>query len=207
MSHRDKDCRTESKTYAQELLAATNGLLAEVDWKDIQFRKDCGWAVRGLVTAALVWACSSKAVLKGRFTEALRFGRRLGRCVAPAKTSYQAFIKLLVCWTPKLRECLVQAFQSLMERKFRKLFRFADFLVLAADGSKLKLARTQSNEKRYSPNTRGKKGKKRRKSARARRRARSLKAQIQQAKDKKADSPQMALTLLYHVMLRLPWDW
>ncbi len=207
MPHRDKGCRTGSKTYAQELVTAIDGLISKVDWKDIRFRKDCQWAVRGLVTAALVWACSSKMALEGRFAQALRIARGLGRHVAPVETSYQAFIKLLVRWTPPLRERLVLAFQSLMERRFPKLFRLAGYLVLAADGSKLKLARTQSNEQRYSPNTRGKKGKKRRKADRARRRPQSQRGQLQQAKDKKADSPQMALTLLYHVMLRLPWDW
>ena len=88
-----------------------------------------------------------------------------------------------------------------------KEFRFAGYVILAGDGSKLGLARTRSNETRYSPTTRGKKGKKRRKAARAKKRPRSTKARAQQAKNKKADSPQMALTLLLHVMLRLPWDW
>lgn len=207
MPHRDKERRTGSKTNAQDLIAAVDGLLAEVDWKGIGFRKDCQWAVRGLVTAALVWAWSSKTALKERFAQAMRIAGGLGRRFAPRETSYQAFIKLLVRWTAELRERLVRAFQSLMERQFAELFLLAGFLVLAADGSKLKLARTQSNERRYSPNTRGRKGKSRRKVDRARRRARSRKARLQQAKDKKADSPQMALTLLYHVMLRLPWDW
>lgn len=207
MSHRDKEGRTGSETYAQDLIAATDGLLSEVDWKNIRFRKDCKWAVRGLVTAALVWAWSSKTALKGRFAQALRIARGLGRRFAPAKTSYRAFIKLLVRWTSELREGLVEAFHLLMEREFPGQFRLAGYVVLAGDGSKLKLARTRSNEERYSARTRGKKSKKRRKADRARRRARSRKAQVQQAKDKKADSPQMALTLLYHVMLRLPWDW
>lgn len=207
MSHRDKECRTGLGTYAQDLVAAIDGLLSEVDWKNIRFRKDCEWAVRGLVTAALVWAWSSKTTLKERFSQSLRIARGRGRRFAPADTSYQAFIKLLVRWTSELRQCLVRAFQSAMERIFSKHFRLACFVVLAGDGSKLKLARTQSNEKRYSAKTRGQKGKKRRKVDRARRRPRSRKAQVQQAKDKKADSPQMNLTLLYHVMLRLPWDW
>lgn len=207
MPHRDQDCRNGSKTNAQDLVAAIDGLLSEADWKDVRFRDDCQWAVRGLVTAALVWAFSSRTALKERFTQARRIARGLGRRVAPAKTSYQAFLKLLVRWTPILRKRLVLAFQSLMKRQFADLFPLAGYLLLAADGSKLKLARTQSNERRYSPNARGKKGKKRCKTDRARRRARSRQARLQQAKDKKADSPQMALTLLYHVMSRLPWDW
>jgi len=207
MPHRDKECRTESKTFSQDLVAVINGLLSKVDFSDIRFRDDCAWAPRGLVTVALVWAWSSKVALKDRFSQAMRIARELSERVAPAKTSYQAFMKLLVRWTPKLRERLVCAFQSLMERQFPELFRLAGYLVLAADGSKLKLARTQSNERQYSPGARGKKGKKRRRADRARRRARSLSAQRQQAREKKADSPQMAFTLLYHVMLRLPWEW
>lgn len=207
MSHRDKDCRSGSGTHAQEVIAAIDGLLSKVDWTGIVFRKDCGWSVRGLVMAAMVWAWSSRTTLSGRFDQALRIAGGLGKSCAPAETSYQAFIKLLVRWTSPLRDCLVAAFQSLMERNFSKQFRLAGFIVLAGDGSKLKLARTQSNEDRYSPNTRGKKGKKQLKANRARRRPRSRKAQIQQARNKKSDSPQMALTLLYHAILRLPWDW
>lgn len=207
MPHRDEECRTGSKTYAQELVAAIDGLLSEVDWKGVRFRKDCQWAARGLVTAALVWAFSTKTALKERFPQALRITGGLGRRVAPAKASYQAFLKLLVRWTPILRQRLVLAFQSRMKQRFAKLFLLAGYLLLAADGSKLKRSRTQSNERRYSPNTRGRKGKKRRKADRVRRRARSRQGQLQQAKDKKSDSPQMALALLYHVGLRLPWDW
>ena len=207
MSHRDKDCPTGSGTYAQELQNAIRDLLSGVDWKAVQFRKDCQWSPFGLVAAALVWAWSSKGTLTERFTQARRFARGLGRRFAPLTTSYQAFMKMLVRWTVVLAGCLKLAFQIIMEREFPKEFRFAGYVILAGDGSKLGLARTRSNETRYSPTTRGKKGKKRRKAARAKKRPRSTKARAQQAKNKKADSPQMALTLLLHVMLRLPWDW
>lgn len=208
MSHRDKDCRTTSDTYAQELLAATQGLLADVDWKALRFRQDCGWQIRGLVTAALIWSWSPKEGLKDRFAQALRVARGLGRGVAPVKTSYQAFLKMLVRWTGKLRACLVLAFQTRMEGAFPERFRMAGYVVLAGDGSKVQLPRTRSNEARYAPaKTRGKKGKKRRPAERAKRRPKSRTARARQARKKKADSPQMALTLLHHVGLRLPWDW
>ncbi len=208
MSHRDKECRTGSETYAQELSAAIHGLLSQVDWKGVQLRKDCGWAVSGLVAAALIWACSSKNTLKGRFAQAMNVARGLGRRLTPVKTSYQAFMKMLVRWTAELRACLSPTFRLLMEREFPDQFRSAGYVVLAGDGSKTQLARTRSNEARYAPaKTRGKKGKKRRKAARAQRRPRSRTARAQQARNKKADSPQMALTMLYHVALRLPWDW
>lgn len=207
MSHRDSDHPTGAATNAQELRGVISGLLAEVDWQDIRFRQDCGWAPFGLVAAALVWAWSSKETLKERFSQAHRFARGLGQDLAPLKTSSQAFMKMLVRWTVPLLGCIVLAFHVLMQRKFPDEFRFAGFVILAADGSKLKLPRTVSNETRYSPATRGKKGKKRRKANRAKKRPRSRTAQAKRAKDKKADCPQMALTLLFHVLLRLPWDW
>jgi len=207
MLHRDKGCRTASRTNAQDLVAAVDGLLGEGDETGIVFRKDCGWTVRGLTTAALVWAWSSRTTLKGRFGQALQVACRVGSRCAPAETSYQAFLKLLVRWTIPLRNRLVATFQALMERDFSGQFRWAGYVLLAADGSKVKLARTRSNENWYAAKTRGRKGKQRRQADRARHRPRSDQARRQQANDKKGDSPQLALTLLYHVCLRLPWDW
>jgi len=208
MSHRDRDSRNASGTNAQLLRAAFDDLLSDADGKGIRFRRESAWTVRGLAIAALIWAWSPKDSLMRRFGQALRLLRKLGRRLGPAETSYQAFLKMLVRWTGELRACLTVAFQLRMEREFPGHFRTHGFVVLAGDGSKLQLARTRSNEARYAPaKSRGKKGKKRRKAQRARRRPRSHKARAQQARDKKADSPQMALTLLYHVMLRLPWDW
>lgn len=207
MSHRDKDCRSGFRTGAQEIAVVIRGLLSEVDWKGLQFRGDCGWTVRGLATAALLWAWSSKTTLKERFLQSLRVGRQIETGSLPEQTSYQAFTKLLVRWTSELRGCLVSAFQVLMENRFPEQFRLAGYVVFAADGSRILTARTRSNEQVYSAPKRGRKGKKRCTADRRHRRPRSVSARLQRAKDKKADSPQMALTLLYHVMLRLPWDW
>lgn len=120
MLHRDQGCRTGSGTYAQQLLAAIQGLFADVDWKGIGFRKDCTWTTRGLVAAALLWAWSSKDTLGKRFIQARRTAHGLARSCAPAKSSYQAFISLLVRWISQLRDRLIVAFQSLMERTFPK---------------------------------------------------------------------------------------
>jgi hypothetical protein len=211
MSHQDKDCRTRSGAYAQELQGAIGNLLSGVDWQDVKFRQGCQWTPLGLAAVALLWTWSAKATLKERLDQALRCVRdlpgRLAKGLAPLKISYQAFIKLLVRWTVTQVGCLALAFHVLMHRKFPKEFRFAGYVILAGDGSKLRLARTRSNEACYSPATRGQKGKKRRRLDRAKKRPRGSKARAQRAKDKKADSPQLALTLLFHVMLRLPWDW
>jgi Transposase DDE domain len=205
MSHRDTDSRTTSVTHAQELSAAVQGLLGTIQWTNVRFRRDCRWTPMGLAVAALMWACSAKTTLGDRFEQALKLAHGLGRHFAPAQTSYQAFLKILVRWTAALRQDLVLQYHLLMERAFPDHFRIAGYVPFGGDGSKLQVARTRSNEARYSPaKTRARKGKKRRKT---KRRKQSRQARAHQARAKKADSPQMALTLLHHLALRLPWDW
>ncbi len=205
MSHQDQDCRITRGTNAQDLVAAIHELLGGCRWPGIRFRRGCGWAVLGLVTAALIWAFSAKPTLTGRFGQARKFARRLGRRRAPEKTSYQAFLKLLVRWTAALRGEIVREYRRVMACRFPEAFRIAGFVPLGGDGSKLQLARTRANEAHYSPaRARGGPGAKRRQ---APRRALSREGRAQRARDKKADSPQMALTLVHHLVLRLPWDW
>jgi hypothetical protein len=76
---------------------------------------------------------------------------------------------------------------------------------MAVDGSHVQLPRTLSNEERFSPRKTRKQGKTNNK--RRGGRPKSKQARQQRSRDKKADSPQMSLTMLYHVGVRLPWDW
>ena len=119
----------------------------------------------------------------------------------PAGVSYQAFLKLLVRWTEPLRAELVWALQQRMEREFPQQFRLAGFVVLAADGRKIELPRTRSHEA-LRPKARKRRSDK---SGRSRRRGRGPHSRRRSRQE--ADSPQLALTTLFHVGLRLPWDW
>lgn len=204
MSQRDQRCRKASDGNAQELLKAFQWLLAGICWRSICLRKDCGWSVPGLATAALVWAWSGENTLQERWWNARQVVQQLWKRAAPRKTSYQAFLKLLVRWTEPLRAELVWALQQRMEREFPQQFRLAGFVVLAADGTKIELPRTRSHEAHFAP---AKARRRQSRQSRRGRRARSRTAQQQRARQKKADSPQLALTALLHVGLRLPWDW
>lgn len=203
MSHQDARGGNASETNAQQILAATDAVLKGVDLSSIQFRADCLWSVRGLVMACLLWAWSREATLTERYCQALRVLRCVARRLVPAKVSYQAFMKLVVRWTLPLQLCLREALQQQMRKEFPQRFQTGAYIVLAADGSKLQVPRTASNQSRYtSSKSRKKNGKKARS-----KRARSRSARARQARRKKADSPQMSLTLLHHVQLRLPWSW
>jgi hypothetical protein len=207
MSHRDEDCRTASRSFAQELRAVIDELWSQRESDAVAFkvRPDCHWAARGLTIAALIWVWSTKPTLGERFTQTLAATQTFGCCLAPAKVSYQAFIKLLGRWTQQLATALKASFRTRMEQEGRR-HRIAGFAVFAVDGSKLLLPRTQSNEDRYAPKKTRKRRPKGRKNRRVRR-PRSAAARARHARNKKADSPQMALTTAFHVGLRLPWDW
>lgn len=211
MSHRDKDCRIASgsfaqgRTFAQALSTAMAWLLAGVDWGAISLRADCQWSPRGLASAALLWAWSGETSLKERFAQALAVVRSW-HCKAPRDTSYQAFMKLLVRWTEPLQACLVAALRKrMLEQVACGALRIAGFLVIGGDGSKLGLCRTSSNEGRFSPTKARRKSKKRR-GQKGRRRPKSRKARVRRAQAKKADSPQMSLTVLLLMALGIPWD-
>ena len=169
----------------------------------MSFRKDCSWSPRGLIAAALLWAWSREVALTERFEQALSAVGGINDCQAPGTTSYQAFIKLLTRWTSALARGLICHLRTRMGQCFPAACRIAGFTVFAADGSKCELPRTQSNERRYSP----KKTRKKAKKARGERRQKTRVARAQRAKEKKADSPQMSLTALFHLGLKLPWDW
>jgi hypothetical protein len=167
------------------------------------FRKDCRWSPRGLIAGALLWAWSREEALTERFEQALNVVGSIDDCQAPRTTSYQAFLKLLTRWTSALTSRLISHLRTRMKQTFPAAWRIAGFVVFAADGSKCELPRTRSNEGRYSP----KKSRKKPRKARGECRQKSRAAREQRAKEKKADSPQMSLTALFHLGLKLPWDW
>ncbi len=203
MLHRDEQRVTASATYAQELEQALSWLLAGISDTSVLFRKDCGWNVSGLIAAALVWAWSSERTLRDRLEQSLEVSAATGYGKAPSQTSYNAFLKLLVRWTDVLRSLLVQTLRGRMEQGFSDMFRIAGFFVLAVDGTKIGLPRTESNESRFSP--RGTRKRQKKQNGRGRRKTQQMLKR--RAIRKKADSPQCALTMLYHLGTRLPWNW
>lgn len=77
-------------------------------------------------------------------------------------------------------------------------------MVFAGDGSRVALARSESWEAPFAPARRRRQGARRKKTAAARR---SPKKQAATARHKKATSPQLWLTLVWHVGSGLPWAW
>lgn len=194
MSHQDK--RTDGTRYnSVYLMEALQWMLVRVRW-DVQFRKDCRWTPRWLVSAALLWAWSAETNLTDRFRCAQRLVIHLQAGDSMRITSYQAFLKLLRRWTTSLVRPLRSALRTRMQ-SFEKDWLTNGFVVFGVDGSRLAIPRTESNESVFS-------------AARIRKRKQSSgqsKKRRTTGAEKKAQLPQMWVTVMYHVGLHLPWDW
>lgn len=191
MSHRDSFVRLNLSCLQQCL----RWLFAGIDWSSITLRKDCGWTARTLTAAALLWAWSDELTLGERFRTVRKIVFRLREGQQQLATSYQAFMKVLRLWTDKLVILLQRALQGRMQAMLSEQWRWAGWVMFGVDGSRIDLPRTRSHEQAYS-------------TIRKKRRGKNRKGKQLRTKDvKKANSPQLWLTTMWHAGTGLPWDW
>lgn len=212
MSHQDKKstCITNHRAIKQ----VVDELLPATIFRGINKRNTTTWLPRMLAVAAVLWAGGDEPTLGDRFEQARKIVKKIFRWQpAPGKT-YQGFIKALGKWHLVLMMCVVPHVRARRERDLSGAWRIAGFVVYAGDGSRFELPRTTSNESWYSPRRKKKKTKAALKRARKRKQDRAKKKRQAQEKSqsaesiaKKASSPQLWLTLLWHVGTGLPWVW
>jgi len=204
MSHRDRDGHTACSQNAQDLRTVFCWLLESAEFGSIRFRRESGWSPEAMCVAALLWCWSDEKFLKWRFQSALKIVNQVWRQGVPRRLSRQAFMKMLRRWTGPLVIVLAAALRARMETALHARFCIAGYVVFGGDGSRLELARTLSNEARFSP---AKSRRKRTSKSRRGRTRRTAAARKRRARHKKADSPQLWLTTLWHAGTGLPWDW
>lgn len=156
------------------------------------------WLASQLVVLAVLWVWSDQSTLTGAFQEAKRLaGTMFGQV---ALTSYQGFTAALVTWTAQFLPLLWTQLHGLMEKAGGEHWRIGRWLALAVDGSRASTPRTRSNEAAFSaPNYgRGRKAKSRKKWRNKKRRSKRLSEPVK---------PQIWLTLIWHMGLKMPWCW
>jgi Transposase DDE domain len=157
------------------------------------------WNIADLILLTVVWMWSNDHTLTGAFVEAQRWSLDvLGR--APVDT-YQGLLKALVTWTGRWLPFLWDRLHDLMEKHGGQHWRIGRWMPLAVDGSRVSVPRTEKNEKAFcAPNFgKGKTAKYRRKKKGNRFRRKAKAAQ--------PVKPQIWITLLWHMGLRMPWSW
>jgi hypothetical protein len=197
MSHQDRD-RCVVRTNADCLQHALRWLLRHVQWSGIQFRDDCTWTPLQLAATAILWAWSDEPTLGERFFAARRIADYLYRPQREFATTSQAFLKILVRWTGILIALVQTALRSRMQEALAASWTVYGFIVFGVDGSRVEVPRTKSHEA-VNGLARNKKGRKLKRNRRKKPRT--------AAHTKKANTPAMWLTLLWHVAAGLPWSW
>lgn len=171
---------------------------------NVRFHGNVTWIASSLVILALCWSWSEARHVTDAFADAAKWCRILGDLPL---TSYQGFIGALAKWTPQLMPVLVKVLQQRMAEigaaSGRAFYRIEGWLGIGFDGSRASAARTQSNEEELCAKNygQGKTAKYRKKKSKGMRRKRNKESAAQQPE------PQAWITMMWHMGLRLPWDW
>jgi hypothetical protein len=206
MSHQDLDAAIKGMK-GKCLKQGLKWLLKGVCWSNIKFRKDCSWTASLLAVAAMLWAWSDEETLKERFRVARRLTMFLFGVQHQLAQSYQAFVKLLWRWTDDLNPPIRTALRKRMQQDLPDCWGLHGFVLFAADGSRVALPRTDSNEQAYSANRKSKSKTAAKQTKAQAKKAAAKKRSRQSSHSKKASSPQMWLTTLWHIGTGLPWNW
>lgn len=156
------------------------------------------WAAGHLITLAVLWVWSDHSTLTGAFRQARDLSVAL--LGAAAVRSYQGLTNALSRWTDRLLPLLAGHLHRRMEQCGGPHWRLGRWLPLAVDGSRVTAPRTASNEQAFGARRYGHgKTARSRKSWKDRRRRRRRVGQ--------PVAPQVWLTLVWHMGLKMPWAW
>ena len=202
--------KAQLSTQGEQLARALDWILEGESFANVQLHGNVNWIVSHLVRVAILWVWSSKRQLVESANDAIK--KTVEICKSTGINSYQVLTKALIRYGVPILDCLQRRMHQLMERTDRLNFRIGIWLVLAVDGSRLDTPRTQANEARFCKPRNKKQSKKNKKQSEAKaKRGRHAKKREPVSKKSHYDpqpvGPQVWLTLLWHVGLRMPWAW
>ena len=212
MSHQDRKSREPIVINHASIKQAFDLLFPSKTWKGVtKPRKGSKWVPRMLALVALLWSWSGASTLTEGFLDACKVAAKVFRWLAKPGETYQGFLKQLAKWHVELQLRCMSELRARMKQDPFGQWEIAGFVVIAGDGSRIELPRTKANEEVYSPKRKkkhgGKKGKGAAKRSNRGKRWRKQKRQSKESIAKKVNSPQMWLTLFWHVGSGLPWAW
>lgn len=180
----------------QEWLLPADGIFAE-----LKLHGNTTWLPRSLVWLALCWSWSECRHLTDGFTHAVECCRLVAGDAA--LTTYQGLMGALVRWTDVLLSVLWSVLHLRMQEMGGKRWKIQEWVAIGFDGSRSTAPRSKSNERALCAATygHGKTARYRKKKTKGMRRTKNEKNKPQ------PQQPQAWITLLWHMGLRLPWQW
>jgi hypothetical protein len=166
----------------------------------LKFHGNTKWLPRCLVWLALCWALVDTTNLTDAFDAALHTCTNLFSC--PSFT-YQGFMAALLSWTARFLPLMRQTLHCRMQQINSPSWRLHGWLPIAFDGSRSSAPRTKDNEAAFCAANYGKgqTARYRKKKSKGMRRRKNAQAKTQ------PPQPQVWITLMWHMGLRLPWAW
>jgi hypothetical protein len=170
----------------------------ESSFQNLAVHGNVSWTAVQLVTLAVLWAWSDRNTLTAAFKDAQQLARNWFGTAAV--NSYPGLTWALRAYTDSLLALLWPHLHVRMEQAAKEHWRIGLWLALAVDGSRITTPRTVSNELAFAIKNygRGRKTKSRIKWKNKRRRSKRLSEPVK---------PQIWLTLIWHMGLKLPWSW
>ena len=192
--------RSDNKgtTQGDLLRRSINWVLNDRMFADVQLHGNTKWTPKYLVALAVLTAWSDGQRMTDAFDKAKKVSHKMFSQVAI--NTFQGMMRALVTQTSQLLPLLWLRMHKLMEQAGGDHFRSGKWLPLAVDGSRFTTPRTKSNEQAFSAKNFGKgtKARSRRKWKNKKKRSKKLGAPVK---------PQIWLTLIWHMGLKLPWCW
>jgi hypothetical protein len=166
-----------------------------------QFHGNTKWVPEQLAAQALIWSWQDTRKVTDAFEKTLEICKKLGLRMI-AKT-YTAFMNALNRYREIMCEGLRVRRQALAEQIGGRYFRTNNWVLMGFDGSRATAPRSIANEKAFCAPNHGfgkeaKYGKKKSKGLRRKRNAAHKTAKPE---------PQVWITMMWHMGLRLPWTW
>jgi hypothetical protein len=177
-------------------LIPEDGLFAED-----RFHGNIKWVPEQLAQQALLWAWQETKKVTDAFEQALEVCGDLN--IGKAAKTYTALIIALDRYRATFSLRLRQRFQFLAEEIGDRFWRDHKWVLIGFDGSRVTTPRTVSNELAFcAPNYgKGKTAKYRQKKTKGMRRRQNKK------NPPEPQAPQVWITMMWHMGLRLPWTW
>lgn len=188
------------KVNGEMVRSAVNWALGDESFGNIKHHGNTSWRLRDLIVQAVLWVWSEHSTLEGAFQEAHGWSLKLlGRA---ALSTYQGLLGALVTITPALLPQLWARLQELMLRHGGGHERVGGWLPLAVDGSRVGTPRTEKNEKAFCAPNHGHSA-----TARFKEKKRRKLGVPKRKKAAQPPRPQIWVTLVWHMGLRLLWCW
>jgi hypothetical protein len=196
---------TSSRTNGDDLRRAVDWVLKDGILNDVRLHGNVSWTPVDLVRLAIFWVWSAESSLVAAAKESIALV--LTMYGSAAVSSYQGLTGALKSYTQQFLPGLWRRLQQLMQECDEKSWRVGLWLALAVDGSRVQVPRTAKNEQRFcKPRKRRKNGKGQKRTRHANQ-LRTTKRRQKTHYDPQPVGPQMWLTMIWHMGLRLPWCW